>query len=427
MKKRVPLILCLLTWIILSMFFVQERTRVIPVKKLNGYTLDAPWPDFVADDFYYGKFQEAYEKHLRYNFGFREVLIRVYNQYIWDCYHKIINSTIRASKDNWLFGGRELENYYSSYMYNITSDRSVMKAQFDKEASRLYKVQNILEEYGVFVFVTMLPSKEFIYPEHLPEDKGPHKEPFHAFEYYSTVFDSLDVNYIDVMQIFKDWKGKVDFPLYPKTGAHWTYIASAHAFDTIMRYVEDKSGCNLLNYKIGEKEPRETLYPDADLEDLLNLIRPIKPNQNYYAETEIIPDSTAIRPKAIFIGDSYFWNLTKSVKLNAIFSDFSYWYYNSTVHYHPQYHHTSEMDILKEILQVKIIDLTYSPVQLYVFSNGFLPKALLYLTHEDQEIDSVLNVVPKDSLFLEPEKYFPDLATDSIPTTRNSRCKDLTS
>jgi hypothetical protein len=85
------------------------------------------------------------------------------------------------------------------------------------------------------------------------------------------------------------------------------------------------------------------------------------------------------------------------------------------------------MDILKEILQVKIIDLVYSPVQLYVFSNGFLPKALLYLTHEDREIDSVLNIVPKDSLFLEPEKYFPDLATDSIPTTRNSRCKDLIS
>jgi hypothetical protein len=87
-----------------------------------------------------------------------------------------------------------------------------------------------------------------------------------------------------------------------------------------------------------------------------------------------------------------------------------------------------------------IINLSYSPRQLYVFSNKFLPKALLYLTHDDSEIDSTLQVIAssvkkdseeerlkdaKDILFADPEKYFPDLGGDDIPTTRNKRINDI--
>ena len=123
-----------------------------------------------------------------------------------------------------------------------------------------------------------------------------------------------------------------------------------------------------------------------------------------------------------------------------MFSRYSYWYYNSTVYYNTQYNHTSKLDILEEILRTKVIDLSYSPVQLFVFSNGFLPKALLYLTHEDTEIEAKLGEIAEtvdkeneeekrkaamDLLFSSPEEYFPDLAADGVPTTRNSRIKAI--
>ena len=117
-----------------------------------------------------------------------------------------------------------------------------------------------------------------------------------------------------------------------------------------------------------------------------------------------------------------------------------YWYYNSSVYYNTKYDHTDDADLLYELLNADIIDLSYSPEQLYVFSNGFLPKALLYLTHDDAEIDStvvaIAATVEKDTeaermeeakqrLFSEPEQYFPDLATDSVPVTRNSRIPEV--
>ena len=330
MKRKVTFILCILTWVLLTMFFVQERTRVFKLKPLNGVYYNTPTPVLALQYCLSGKYQNDLENHLRYHFGFREVLIRLYNQYAWDFYHTTTNKTVKVSDDNWLIGKREWANYYESRIAYYASSRAEMKAMFDREAMRMYKV---LDEYGVFMFVTLLPGKEFVYPEHLPEyqpeDDSLHLEPLHAIQYYPVVFDSLGVNYIDVQRIFLDWKDKVDYPLYPQTGAHWSHVASAQAFDTILRYIEHESGMNLNSYQIV----------------------------------------------------NYFWNLTQSVPLGDLFSHYEYWYYNSTVYFNPNCNHTSELDILSEILNTQIIDLSYSPVQLYDYSDHFLPKALLYLTH----------------------------------------------
>ena len=440
MKKVLATILCLLTLGLFILITVQEHTHFVKVKPLNGVLYEPKKKPIAIAYMIDGSYQQSIETYLRYNFGFRELFIRSYNQYIWDFYHKTLNYTVCIGKDDWLYGLDEVVNYYQSNMYSYTNDRAEMQHKCDLEAQRLYKVQHILDEYGNFIFVSMLSTKTILYPEYLPENPGLSLEPFHAYQYYPKVFDSLGVNYINVMEIFQDWKGKVDFPLFPKTGKHWSYIASAHAFDTIERYIEHKGNMNLRNFKMGSTYPGETIHPDNDYECLMNLWRPIKPNQNYYAMPVLDDDSTALKPTIIVIGDSNFWNLTKSVPLSFIFSSYYYWYYNSSVYYNLNYDHTSKADILYEILNAKIIDLSYSPEQLYVFSNDFLPKALLYLTHDDAEIDSTMAAIAatveketedermeeaRKTLFSTPERYFPDLATDSVPVTRNSRIPEI--
>ena len=440
MKNKIYVILCLLTLGLFVLITVQEQTHFIEVKPLNGVLYEPEKKPIAIAYMIDGSYQQSLETYLRYNFGFRELFIKSYNQYIWDFYHKTLNYTICIGKDNWLYGLDEVVNYYQSSVYSYTQSCAEMQHKCDLEAQRLYKVQHILDEYGNFIFVSMLPTKTFLYPEYMPENPGLSLEPFHAYQYYPKVFDSLGVNYVNVQEIFQNWKGKVDFPLFPKTGKHWTYIASGYAFDTIERYIEHEGHMNLRNYKMGGKYPDETEYPDNDLEAVLNLWRPIKPNQNYYAMPVLDDDSTAYKPTIIVVGDSFFWNLTRSVPLSYIFSNYYYWYYNSTVHFNPKYDHTSDADILFEILNAKIIDLSYSPEQLYVFSNDFLPKALLYLTHDDSEIDSTLSAIAatvekenenermeeaRKTLFSAPEHYFPDLATDSVPVTRNSRIPEI--
>lgn len=436
MKRKLTFILCILTLAALFFVYVQDRTLIFRFKKLEGVYHDPKDARLTLSSFRSGSFQENLEENIRYNFGFREPLIRLYNQYVWDFFRQTTNTTVNVGKDGWLFGWDDVLNYYEGAEYRYTDDNRLMKEKLDLECSRLYKVQHILDEYGVFLFVSLLPSKAFVFPEYLPKHPDPSRADFHAIEYLPLVFDSLGINYINIEKVFENQKGKVDYPLFPKNGMHWSHLAAEHAFDTTLRYIEHANHIKLLHYSFGEKYTDDPKYPDADLEAILNLMRPIKPNVNYYSDIEVINDNTAKKPTFLVIGDSFFWNISGSVPLRQIFRKHQYWYYNSSVHFNSQYTHTSEVDYLKEILNSDIIDLSYSPRQLYIFSDGFLPKALLYLTHEDKEIDSVVNVLAKniekesdeenieaakDSLFSTPETFFPDLAQENIPTTRNSR------
>lgn len=440
MKNKLAYILCFLTLGIFIMIYVQDRTHLFKFKKLNGVYYEPKDAKLTMYNLKHGWFQENLEENIRYNFGFREVLIPLYNQYIWDFYHLSSNKTVKVGKDDWLFGWDDVANYYQGAKYMYGDDKLATKSSLNLEASRLYKVQSILDEYRIFIFVSLLPSKAFVFPEYLPENPEPERETFHAIEYYPRLFDSLGIHYINVEKVFEDWKGNVDFPLFPKTGMHWSHIAAEYAFDTIMHYIEEASQLRLLHYDIGEKYANEPRYPDTDLEDILNLMRPIRPNTNYYADVKVIPDNRAAWPTLLVIGDSFFWNISGSVPLGYLFSRYQYWYYNSTVYYNDQYNHTSQVDILEEILHSRIINLSYSPRQLYIFSDQFLPKALLYLTHEDQEIDSTLRALAntlekesdeekmkaaQDSLFSSPETFFPDLAMEGVPTTRNSRIQEI--
>ena len=436
MKNKLSYILCILTVCVFVMIFVQNRTGMFKFQKLNGVYYTSEKVPLTFDNFVNGSYQRSLENDIRYDFGFREPLIRLHNQYIWDFYRKSSNYTIMVGKDNWLYGRDELTNYYQSAMYSYTNDKNVMKHSFDLEAQRMYKVQNILAEYDIFIFMSMLPAKTFIYPEYLPENPGLKLPPLHGFKYLPPVFDSLNINYINIQRIFENQKDVVDYPLFPKSGKHWTFVAAAHAFDTTLRYAEKNGNMNIHNYSISEKYPCEAVYPDNDYELVLNLMRPIRGNNYYYTNLQVDNDPSAIKPQYLIIGDSFFFNINKIVPLSQIFKSYHYWYYNSTIYYDSKHNHTSEVDILDEIMNSKIINLSYSPEQLYVFSNGFLPKALLYLTHDDSEIDSTLNAIAstidnssaeerlksaKEILFKEPEQFFPDLANDDVPATRNSR------
>lgn len=440
MREVFQKILFVLTVVVLLLILVQTTTGFIKIKPLQGSVVKIEMPELTYYTYANGSFQKNFEDYCRVNFGFREFSLRLYNQHLWDFYRTTQNKTVVIGHNDWLFGKREARDYYISGTYDYTNDTMVMKRQFYKEALRMYKVQNILKEYNTFIFTTLLPGKTFIFNEYLPENPGPYLKPFHAVYYFAHVFDSLGINYIDLQKDYELKKGKTDYPLFPKTGMHWTYIAAEHSFDSILRYIEHNTNINLHNYSIGEKYSAAPRHPDTDLEDILNLMRPIRPNKNYYADVTIDNDTTATRPVFIIVGDSYFWNINGSIPLRSIFRKYSYWYYNSTIHFNPNCDHTSKIDILDEIINTDIINLSYSPRQLYVFSNKFLPKALLYLTHDDSEIDSTLQVIAssvkkdsdeerlkdaQDMLFSDPEKYFPDLEGNDIPTSRNKRINNI--
>lgn len=437
----------------LTIMFVQTFTHLFSLKSLKGAENNVEMPSLTFDTYKNGSFQTDFDQYTRSNLGFREWLLRLYNQYIWSFYKKTYNSYVFLGKEGWLYESEFVQDHYESLMYKYTNDTSEMKQRFDTEVLRLWKVQELLKEHDIYIFVNLIPGKDYIYPEYLPENQWfKHPQGLHAYEYYKSKFDELGVNYIDNVEVFRKIKDSVDYQLFPKTGTHWTNIAAAHTFDSIIKYMECLGNKNILNLGFSEKYKDKNREPDDDLEELLNLALPIKPNTNYYTDVTIIPDSTAERPKLITIGDSYFWTIYYNIPLNKIFAKYPYWYYNSTIYFDENNHSTKEIDFEKELMDTDFIMLNYCTAQVYKIGNQFIQNTLLHLCYDSIQINDRAKLVieniknneswysnikekanvegigiekalMKNAIYVieqEPEKYFAELSGNHMPTSRNT-------
>lgn len=457
MIKNFHKILFISTIAVFVILLIQTLWHPINFRPLKGVTVKTEMPKLTFKSYKNNTFQSQFEKYNKENFGFREWTFRMYNQYIWSCYDKTNAFVVTEGKEGYLYEKEFVRDHYESLMYNHTDDTTVMKDLFETEALRLWKVQELLKEHDIHIFVNLIPGKDVIYPEYLPEDTYTRPDGIHAYDYYKPRFDELGINHIDNVTYFQDIKDKVDYPLFPKTGTHWSNIAATHAFDSIIRYMEVLGNKNILNVELSEMYPDKTRQPDDDLEQLLNIIFKLRPNTNYYTDVDVIPDSTAVKPKLITIGDSYFWTISYNIPLTKIFEEAPYWYYNSTIYFDKRNNSTKDINFARELMSADYIMLNYCTVQLYDLGSKFLPKALVYLCYDDEErnnkIEELINemknneewsksiekkakkqnksiedVMRDDATYMvyqQPETCFDDLKGYKLPTSRNESLLNL--
>ena len=456
MKKgnRLNIILFAILSVVLLSSILQEHFGIIKWRKLQGVVTDQPMPRLSFTNYRSGDFQRETEQHLKLHFGFREPLIRFYNQYLWDFYDKtpVGKGQIVFGKNGWIYEPWFVEDYYQSQMHYYAQDSTEMAKLFGDEARRLYQLQHILESYGTHLFVCLLPGKDLVYSEYLPENTQYHLEKkISTRSFYENEFNRLGINHINVEQWFMQMKDTADFMLFPSTGTHWTNLASVYVADSLIRYMEQLGDFNMVNLCIGEKYPDNTREPDADLESLMNLIRPLPKPKYLYANVKTDADTSAFKPRIITIGDSFWWNIVNQLPMRDIFSSFPYWYYNSTIYFDEVHNNTSQLDLVDELLSANFVVLSYCSVQQYKMSNGFSKNALIALCYDKEEIDScrasikrsiesdeswmdkLRNKSVNDGVSIEQveeaeitylvnnnmEKYFPVLK-DSIPTKRSA-------
>ena len=159
------------------------------------------------------------------------------------------------------------------------------------------------------------------------------------------------VNHIDFSKWFIEQKNISPYDLYPKTGIHWTNYGALIATDSLKRHIEHNTGLNLKDFIITNIAFSDSLVsPDNDMGEAMNLMFPIKtlpmPYANYYWKE----DESVVKPKVLFIGDSYFWNIYYQGLTNNLFTDCNFWYYNKTVYPESEpIRDVNKLDISEEI------------------------------------------------------------------------------
>lgn len=397
---RIPKILCLVTLAALLLMMAQGWWHFIPMRSLKGASTmpECPRPTFatVTD----GSWQSQMEKYATLNFGFREPAIRLYNQYVWSCYHHTHNKGIVPGRDGYLYERYFVEDHYESRMYKYTTDPQELLDKFDREARRLALLQTLLREQGTTLFVAVLPGKDMLYPEHLPSQDTMTRIPGpRAYPEYLRLFDRYGVNYVDVLDWFQHIKDNVHYPLMTPQGTHWSNIAATYAFDSIMRYMQSLGGPAIHPVTIGEPYVDKVREPDDDLARLLNLIITPRDKEYWYVDVTYphplaVQEATSdIKPGLIVIGDSFFWNITYNYSLDSLFRYTHYWFYNSTIYFDPEHDNTSQVDLRQALADADYIMLSYCSGQLYDLGNEFIGHALVSLVASDEEIQAVRDTI----------------------------------
>ena len=435
-KTTYDIILFGILMVLLFLPLLQERLFRIPLKPLNGVTEKTEEPEFSLQSYRSGAYAKQEEAYLGANFGFREPIIRLYNQYLWDCYRKTYAHDVVAGKKGWLYNPESVNDYYGTEMLRWQSSPEAARRQYDLNVKYMNWVRTILKDNGVELLAFVAPEKSFLYPEYLPEREHD-TTTFNACAYFLHRFNESGFPCIDMNHWFQQMKDTVDYPLIPQTGAHWVFPA-VYAADSLFRFMGELKGIALPRLKIGTLHESDNHGADNDLEQLLNLSLPIRKRQGYSptAEVTVERDSTSVKPKVLFIGNSFMWGIANQVPMQEVFDDVEFWYYYSTAYYGDGLSQTvpvASLNLMEKLLDFDYIVWFTTGNQLNKGTMNFAQSAILTLGIEDsirrayvRRIADTLSL-PSDtarlykaySLLLNHPEWIPELNADSL-TTRNS-------
>ena len=440
-KPKYDLVLFIILMLLLFAPMVQKRTGWVKMEPLKGVYPTTPYPLLSLKDFRSGDYQKQMEQQLSERFGFREPIIRLYNQYLWDFYRKTYAHDIVAGKHNWLYYEQNVNDYYGTEMYRWLPDAQTARETFDREARLMWKLRGVLQDYGVEFLMFIAPEKGFLYPEHLP-DRQQDTTSVNAREYYAAQFEENGFPYIEMTAWFQALKETDTLPysLISQTGAHWGF-SSVLAADSLLRFMEALKGEPLPQLAIGpfHESADSTQSDDHDLEMNLNLIRKMRHpyDRLYDAEVTVVADTGVHKPKVLFIGNSYLWRMRYYIPFEELFERSEFWFYNSTAYSGPGYADqtpVADLDLIEKVLDADYVVWFTTGNQMYKATYGFVERALMNFCVDDDKVNDIrqgimdsLNLSWKEAnqiLINDPEHYFNELAGDSMPSARNPRVRE---
>ena len=420
------------TFVLLSFLpMLQGRFHLIPLKALEGVTVKTGKPTFSFETYRSGDYAKQEEAYLSENFGFRESAIRLYNQYLWTCYKKTYAHDVVAGKDGWLYYPQSVSDYYGTELLKWQPSIEEAKRNFDQEVKYLNWARTVLKENGTELLVFMAPEKGFLYPEHLPDGQRD-TTTFNACDYFYQRFEETGFPCIEMTRWFLQMKDTVDYPLLPQTGAHWVFTA-VYAADSLFRFMGSLKNTDLPRIKIGELHESPVHGMDNDLEHHLNLMLPLRHRYGFCPRAEVSTenDTTKVKPKVLFIGNSYMWNIAHFVPLDEVFTEVEFWYYFSTAYFGKDLKQTAlvgDLNLLEKLLDFDYIVWFTTGNQMNKGTTGFAKKAMINLCvnnsliqHHAQHLADSLSISfwkAKEMVYLHPE-IIPELRGDSLKIRNN--------
>ena len=229
---------------------VQKEFGIFHVRPLKGVLIETPKPQLTLETYASGEFQKDCEGYVSENFGLREPVIRLYNQYAWSLFHKNFNVYFVPGKKNWIFYLPAVRDYYGQEQPRKFETKEKAIDFIDNEVDLMCTLRDSLKHYNVEFLSYMSPDKVFIYPEYMPTAHWKHDTTtLNGSEYFSEKLEEAGFPNIDMTKWFIQMKDTIDYQLFKRMNFHWEFSA-AFAYDSLFRMMSDLNGLNIPKIKI---------------------------------------------------------------------------------------------------------------------------------------------------------------------------------
>jgi len=239
---------------------------------------------------------------------------------------------------------------------------------------KLEKIREKLKKNNTEFIIVLAPGKGHYYPEYIPDYMNRPKQKSN-YDLYKELLEKSDIPTFDVNNWFLKMKDTIQYPLFPKTGTHWSDYGATLVADSLIYFVEDLMGYKMAHFSWEEIElsdkPRNA---DNDLEKTMNLFTEIPQIVHAYP-IPVKDDNTnnITKPSVIGIGDSFFWHLFHWPFAWSI-GEFKYYYYFNSIFPDNYSKKTTvyDIDLTDQLFSSNLLILLTSTANLNNIGYGFI-------------------------------------------------------
>lgn len=361
---------------VLAAILLQSFTHIVKMNPLKGFDKEEQPPVELSFKTYYdGSYQDYLTEHAKRNTGFREFFIRNYNQVAYSCFNKITNKNIVKGHDQELYLKMYLNEATGVTFKQHFADVDEAKAEARKNVEETLRLIDTLHQHGKAFLFVFAPTKPAVYPDKLPSYYKNHLFDFSLEEYYIQLFKENHIPHIDFYHYFQDIKDTFPYPLYPRTGTHWSEATIPYVADSVLKKLAEITGYKLPSvHYIDDNLSTDYSVQDGELEASMNLLFPLNKPAIPRPVFELTDTVGTDKPNLLVVADSYFTQLRNSTFIEA-FDAWEFWVYNRDVQSSNPQHQWKQLDQLLDADEVlnnaDIVMAVFTAPMYYTYMFGF--------------------------------------------------------
>ncbi len=321
---------------------------------LSGVTNASSDPVFSIERLMDGSYQSDLDSYVTATLPGRDLMVRVRNQIIFSVFDKSPNDNIIIGKNKNLFEEEYISKYEKVYP---PADSEYISSLIED----LLYIRDKLEERGKEFYIFITPTKVRYYEEDVPEifiRSSNFSDMTGNYEIFTEALETTDLKVYDSIAYIDTIKDDFPYPLYHKTGTHWSWpLATAVVLD-LAAWLNEESRYDLTSGSMEVTEAEGPVYPDSDIYDSLNVFS-APYDTPYYSVSYQGAELSGERPNLFCRGGSFMGQSLTTLINSGYFNEYTY-VENTNIFYDTlsaakTFSDYSELDIKKELDKADIV------------------------------------------------------------------------